>query len=222
MVEIEREYQIGRLGLLTFVLGGALTGILLGTFADAQPVLAIKGGFMVTLIFGGLLLGHIYGGLVYDDTPIGGRTLLLGGLGVAGLIVIQYAVLVLVPNLYSATSLQAVSYFFVYPFQQLDQPIELSRQAITLFFFTAAVGEEAFFRAGVHGIVRNQADSVIWAIIASTGAWLMAHLFVFGTQPPLLFIVIGGSILLSVLYEVTGRWEVPAIAHSFLNILAVI
>jgi membrane protease YdiL (CAAX protease family) len=82
----------------------------------------------------------------------------------------------------------------------------------------AAIAEEAFFRRLVFGMLERYGTTI--AIIGSACSFAVVHVGVWGMW--VLPLDIAAGLLLSWQRAESGRWWVPAITHTFANVLALI
>jgi membrane protease YdiL (CAAX protease family) len=96
-------------------------------------------------------------------------------------------------------------------------PLPVSLTIVTL-NTAAAIAEEAFFRGFLFG--RLEGWGVRAAVVGSSVAFALIHLPLYGWSA--FPVDIGAGLLFAWQRAASGRWTVPAVTHTFANLLAVL
>lgn len=220
------EPIIGDIGVNLIIITIVSSSIVTAIFINAGIVgLAMNSFFHLITLGIGLTLAFLWGGLDTSEVEMEFTAYIKVSAGILLLIIVGFIAVLLTPTGSTQTAQllgeSLLRYSNLLPFDLVERTIEVPIEYIALFVFNAAITEEALFRGGIYGTLRNRHG--IWqAMLWANMAFMVNHFGVYGTQPMLLIVIIIGSVIMTIFYEWTQRWEVPAFMHASLNIVAIL
>jgi len=174
-------------------------------YSETNPYISLVSVIFIVLTLSGLILHHFFAGGVkltgmFISPAHRQRVLLMGAVGFFFVLMAQTMVVKFVPStIILATLLEA-----------------------KLFYYTAAVSEETFFRYYLQTKVEQVSPffaSAI-AIILTSLSFMTYHFGVYGVSIIALYAVFISSLILGVMYWLSKRLSVPMIIHVLVNFFA--
>jgi membrane protease YdiL (CAAX protease family) len=194
------KQQIFKFDLIALI---ALTiTVLFTAYLATTPdvVISVKCLFLLILAISGLVLHHLFtGGIKFELLPtLKERTnfLLSVSFGFGGIVILQFLT-----------------------FQLLPQTI-IDFQTRKMFYLSAAISEELFFRYYLATLLLQKTQSPLTSTFATSLVFMVYHNVVYGFSAVALIIVFLSSMVLTFIYFISRRISVPIIIHSLVNLLA--
>jgi len=198
-----QQYQLDLLVLIFLTFSVLINSYLSVKYAESNIYISVVNLLFICLALAGLMLHQVFcGGIKFDAR-------------------------MLPASIQQITVFSAVGFLFLLVTQTLIFKIQPSTVALStipetkLFYVTAAVSEELFFRYYIQTKLEQSLPYIKTLSIPVTSLlFTVYHFAVYGTNIYLLYAVFFSSLILCSIYYLTKRLSVPIIVHMLANLIA--